>query len=68
MPGIPNEVAQNTVIVPPNDLGAVEEKLQRDPDIGCVILEPTGGHWGQVPIRGPFLQGLATSRLGTIAY
>ncbi|MHB1423110.1 MAG: aspartate aminotransferase family protein [Gemmataceae bacterium] len=58
VPGIPAEVARNTVILSPNDLNAVEEKLDRDPDIGCVILEPTGGHWGQVPIRGPFLHGL----------
>lgn len=58
VPGIPADVAQQTVIIPPNDLQAVEEKLQRDPDIGCVILEPTGGHWSQVPIRGPFLKGL----------
>ena len=58
VPGISAAVAQQTVIVPPNDLQVVEEKLQRDPDIGCVILEPTGGHWSQVPIRGPFLQGL----------
>jgi glutamate-1-semialdehyde 2,1-aminomutase len=57
-PGIPAEVAQNTVIVPPNDLDAVERALRSDPAIGCVILEPTGGHWGAVPIRGPFLRGL----------
>jgi len=58
VPGIPAEVAQNTVIRPANDLDAVEQTLRADPQIGCVILEPTGGHWGQVPIRGPFLQGL----------
>ena len=57
-PGIPAEVAQHTVIVPPNDLDAVERTLRGDPSIGCVILEPTGGHWGSVPIRGPFLHGL----------
>jgi glutamate-1-semialdehyde 2,1-aminomutase len=57
-PGIPAEVAGHTVIVPPNDLNAVEEQLRRDPQIGCVILEPTGGHFGQVPVRGPFLKGL----------
>lgn len=58
VPGIPAEVAQHTVIVPPNDLAAVERTLRDDPKIGCVILEPTGGHWSQVPIRGPFLHGL----------
>jgi glutamate-1-semialdehyde 2,1-aminomutase len=58
VPGIPAEVARYTVIIPPNDPEAVERALQIDPDIGCVILEPTGGHWGAVPIRGAFLQAL----------
>ena len=58
VPGISGDVAKYTVIVPPNDLDAVERTLRQDPSIGCVILEPTGGHWSQVPIRGPFLKGL----------
>ena len=58
VPGIPPEVQAETVIVPPNDPAAVERALQNDPQIGCVILEPTGGHFGAVPIRGPFLKTL----------
>ncbi|HEY7315647.1 MAG TPA: aminotransferase class III-fold pyridoxal phosphate-dependent enzyme [Gemmataceae bacterium] len=58
VPGIPPEVAHNTIIIPPNDLDAVEQTLRNDPQIGCVILEPTGGHFGQIPVRGPFLKGL----------
>src|SRR5258707_11768305 len=58
VPGVPREVAVDTVIVPPNDLGAVEQALTTDRQIGCVILEPTGGHWGAVPIRGDFLRSL----------
>jgi glutamate-1-semialdehyde 2,1-aminomutase len=58
VPGIPGEVLAQTVLLPPNDLNLVEDALRRDPQIGCVILEPTGGHWGAVPIRGAFLQGL----------
>jgi glutamate-1-semialdehyde 2,1-aminomutase len=57
-PGIPPEVSAHTVLVPPNDLDAVDRTLRDDPAIGCVILEPTGGHWGQVPIGGTFLHGL----------
>ena len=57
-PGIPPEVAALTVVLPPNDPDAVERTLKADPHIGCVILEPTGGHWGAVPIRGPFLHAL----------
>jgi len=58
VPGIPSAVQQLTVAIPPNDLDAVDRTLAGDPAIGCVILEPTGGHWGAVPIRGAFLQGL----------
>jgi glutamate-1-semialdehyde 2,1-aminomutase len=58
VPGVPAEVAAHTVIIPPNDPAAVERALLNDPGIGCVILEPTGGHWGAVPVRGPFLRQL----------
>jgi glutamate-1-semialdehyde 2,1-aminomutase len=68
LPGLTKEVAANTVVVPPNDLSAVERALMADPEIGCIILEPTGGHFGSVPIRGSFLQGLRdiTTRLGRL--
>ncbi|HEV3204283.1 MAG TPA: aminotransferase class III-fold pyridoxal phosphate-dependent enzyme [Gemmataceae bacterium] len=68
LPGIPAEVMGNTVIVPPNDPAVVEGVLGADPQIGCVILEPTGGHFGAVPIRGEFLQTLRdlTARHGCL--
>ena len=58
VPGVPTEVQAETVVIPPNDLPAAEHALAADPRIGCVILEPTGGHFGHVPIRGEFLRGL----------
>ncbi len=58
VPGVPEGVAANCVAVMPNDLNAVEEALKKDAQIGAVILEPTGGHWGGVPIRGDVLKGL----------
>lgn len=58
VPGVPEGVAGQTVAVPPNDLNKVEDALKADSQIGAVILEPTGGHWGAVPIRGAFLKGL----------
>jgi len=58
VPGVPEGVAANCVAVMPNDLNAVEDALKKDAQIGAVILEPTGGHWGGVPIRGDFLKGL----------
>jgi glutamate-1-semialdehyde 2,1-aminomutase len=58
VPGVPEEVSRYCVAIPPNDLNRVEAAFKEDPQIGAVILEPTGGHWGAVPIRGPFLHGL----------
>jgi glutamate-1-semialdehyde 2,1-aminomutase len=58
VPGVTDSVAKDTVVIAPNDRAIVERALTTDPSIGCVILEPTGGHWGQVPMRGPFLQAL----------
>lgn len=58
VPGVPEPVSRDMVVIPPNDADRVEDVLKKDPAIGCVILEPTGGHWGSVPIRGPFLKAL----------
>src|SRR5437660_6485323 len=38
-PGIPRELGVEPVVVPPNDLDAVERALAGDSQIGCVILE-----------------------------
>src|SRR5262245_5018328 len=58
VPGLPAEVAMHTVVIPPNDVTLLEQTLASDLQIGAVILEPTGGHWGQVPVRGEFLRDL----------
>ena len=58
VPGIPAEVLDTTVICPPNDIAAVERYLKTDPDIACIILEPTGGSWGTIPTKGEFLRQL----------
>jgi glutamate-1-semialdehyde 2,1-aminomutase len=68
VPGIAAHIQAETVIVPPNDPDAVERALCGDAQIGCVILEPTGGHFGAVPVRGDFLRALRdiTTRLGRV--
>src|SRR5712692_11173877 len=38
VPGVPDVVTAQTVILPPNDLNLVEDALKNDPQIGCVIL------------------------------
>ncbi len=58
-PGIPDASMGTMIIVPPGDLGAVEDALNRDDDIAAVILEPTGAHMGQMTFNTPvYLKGL----------
>lgn len=67
MPGVTDAVMGDLVIVPPNDLAAVEQAIDEQ-DPACVIVEATGGHYGTVPVRGEFLRGLRqlTERKGVI--
>jgi glutamate-1-semialdehyde 2,1-aminomutase len=58
VPGVPDSISALSVTIPPNDLNRVEDAIRSDDGIGAIILEPTGGHWGGVPIRGDFLKGL----------
>lgn len=46
------------IICPPNDINAVKQQLKNDPDIACILLEPTGPCSGVVPIDKVFLQQL----------
>ena len=58
-PGIPAASWGSMIIVPAGDLGAVEDVLNRDPDVAALILEPTGAHYGQLPFDTPnYLKGL----------
>lgn len=68
VPGVPEGVAQNTIAIPPNNIDLLEATLKSDDQIAAVILEPTGGHWGAVPIRGAFLKALRelTTRYGVL--
>ncbi len=58
VPGLDPVMLANLVVCPPNDLNQLEQTLAKAKDIACVILEPTGGHYGAVPIRGEFLRGV----------
>jgi glutamate-1-semialdehyde 2,1-aminomutase len=66
-PGIPQAVADLTVVVPIDDLDAVESELKKG-DIACVILEPSGASWATIPPSEGFLKGLreVTAKYDTI--
>jgi glutamate-1-semialdehyde 2,1-aminomutase len=58
IPGVPVTTADSMIVLPP-DIGAVEAAIGRDDNIAAVILEPTGAHYGQLPLMVPqFLKDL----------
>lgn len=53
-PGIPEELANLTIVLPYNDIAAVEEAFKKyGEDIACVIIEPVAGNMGVV---APFVE------------
>ncbi len=57
MPGVTKGVQSDVVAIAPNNLELVEQTF-REHQPACCIVEGTGGHWGLVPVQGPFLKGL----------
>ena len=56
--GIPTQILNTSIVIPPNDISILESLLDKDDDIAGVILEPTGAHMGQYPIKPSFLKEL----------
>lgn len=67
-PGVPVQLAQNTLTVPFNDLGGFENTFDAHPDIAAVIVEPVVGNMGCVSPVGGFLQFVrdTTTRYGAL--
>ncbi len=58
-PGVPKGATADTIVVPYNDLGAMEEAVRLNPDrIAAIILEPVAGNMGVVPPGAGYLEGL----------
>lgn len=57
--GIPDSIAQHTLVAPFNQLETVEQLFERYPDdIAAVIVEPVAGNMNCVPSTSAFLSGL----------
>jgi glutamate-1-semialdehyde 2,1-aminomutase len=61
------EVVDLVTVLPPGDIAAVRDRLARG-DVAALILEPTGGHFGAVPMSRAFVAALRAeaSRAGTL--
>ena len=57
-PGVLPGIAEQTVVLPPGDIEALQETFTDGDDIAAVILEPTGSTFGLVPIAPEFLRDL----------
>ncbi|HSS45327.1 MAG TPA: glutamate-1-semialdehyde 2,1-aminomutase, partial [Thermoanaerobaculia bacterium] len=58
-PGVPDEVAALTSVVPYNDTGTLEAAFSRFPgEIAAVILEPVAANMGVVPPRAGYLEAV----------
>lgn len=58
-PGVPADIAKNTMAVPYNDIDAVKVVFEKyGQNIAAVIVEPVAGNMGVVPPQPGFLQGL----------
>ncbi|MBT4515970.1 MAG: glutamate-1-semialdehyde 2,1-aminomutase [Chloroflexi bacterium] len=57
--GVHPDYAKDTLVVPYNDLGAVEKVFAANPgQIACIIIEPIAGNMGVVPPGEGYLEGL----------
>lgn len=67
--GVPASIVQDTLLVPHNDLAAVEALYELHGDtIAAIIVEPVAGNMGCVPPRPGYLEGLRalTQRHGSL--
>lgn len=68
-PGVPADIAKNTLTVAYNDLEAAKLVFEKfGPDLAAVIVEPVAGNMGVVPPQPGFLEGLRklTEENGTV--
>jgi glutamate-1-semialdehyde 2,1-aminomutase len=56
--GVLGDIVQSTILMPTDDVQSTVALLNARDDIAAVLVEPSGGNWGQVPLPPGFLQTL----------
>ena len=66
--GVLTDIVASTILMPTDVIEPTVALLEARDDIAAVIIEPSGGSWGQVPLPPGFLETLraATTRRGVI--
>lgn len=64
VPGVSVSAASEVVVLPPDEPERIRERLDRR-DVAAVLVEPSGGHFGQLPCPAGLLRELATACLAT---
>ena len=57
-PGVLDGIAEHVIIAPPDDIATTTALLESSDDIAAVILEPTGGQFGVLPLAREFVARL----------
>src|SRR5258708_16508566 len=67
-PGVPQGVADLSILMPTEDVGAIVKLIETRDDIAMVMFEPSGASWGQVPLPPGFVQAVrdATAKKGVV--
>ncbi len=67
-PGVPQGVADLTILMSADDVAPVVKLLEERDDIAAVVFEPSGASWGQVPLPPGFVQAIreVTARRGVV--
>jgi glutamate-1-semialdehyde 2,1-aminomutase len=67
-PGVPQGVADLTILMPSDDVSKTVKLLEERDDIAMVMFEPSGASWGQVPLPPGFVQAIreVTARRGVV--
>ena len=66
--GVPQGVTDLSILMPADDVSKTVKLLAERDDIACVMFEPSGASWGQVPLPPGFIQALrdATTKHGVV--